>query len=51
MTILSIIIGVLSAIIGLWISYYLDIPSGATIILFQALLFFIAMLVNSLKKN
>ena len=50
MTITSIVIGVLSAIIGLWISYYLDVPSGATIILFQAFLFFIAMLVNSLKK-
>jgi len=50
MTILSIIIGVISAIIGLWLSYYLDVPSGAAIILFQALLFFLAMLFKSLKK-
>ena len=33
-----------SAIIGLFSSYYLDIPSGATIILLQALIFFIVML-------
>lgn len=51
MTIVSIIIGVISAVIGLWLSYYLDVPSGATIILFQALLFFLSMLFKLLKKN
>jgi zinc transport system permease protein len=51
MTIVSIIIGVISAIIGLWLSYYLDVPSGATIILFQAVLFFLSMLYKSLKNN
>lgn len=50
MTTLSIIIGVLSALIGLLISYYLDVPSGATIILFQAVLFFITMLFKSVRK-
>jgi len=50
MTIISIFIGVLSAIIGLVASYYLDVPSGATIILFQAILFFGAMVLNSIKK-
>lgn len=43
MTILSVVLGMLSAIMGLWISYYLDLPSGATIILLQALLFFVAL--------
>jgi len=49
MTICSIVFGMSSAIIGLIISYYLDVPSGATIILFQALLFFIAMIINSIR--
>ena len=40
MTLFSVFIGVSSAIIGLFLSYFLDIPSGAAIILFQALLFF-----------
>lgn len=44
MTLASILIGVSTAITGLWISYYLDVPSGATIILLQAAVFFTAML-------
>jgi zinc transport system permease protein len=48
MTILSITIGVCSAFIGLIASYHLDVPSGATIILFQAVLFFGAMLMHNL---
>lgn len=51
MTIISIIIGVCGAIIGLWLSYYLDVPSGAVIILFQALLFFLAMFYKFLIKK
>lgn len=47
MTILSISFGLLSACLGLFLSYYLDLPSGATIILVQAIIFFIAM---SFKK-
>lgn len=42
MTIFSVLFGIVSVAIGLWLSYYLDIPSGAAIILFQAFLFFIA---------
>jgi zinc transport system permease protein len=44
MTVVSIIIGIFTALIGLWISYYLDVPSGATIILLQATLFFVVMI-------
>ncbi len=51
MTILSIIIGVISAFLGLWLSYYLDIPSGAAIILLQACLFFLFMIFKSFKKS
>ncbi len=43
MTISSIILGIGSAVIGLYLSYYLDVPSGATIILLQSFLFFIAL--------
>ncbi len=48
MTLFSITIGVSSAIVGLWASYFLDIPSGATIILMQATLFFVVMLFNAI---
>lgn len=43
MTIISVIIGVFGAAGGLMISYYLDVPAGAAIILLQACLFFLAM--------
>ncbi len=51
MTIFSMALGVLSALIGLVFSYYLDVPSGATIILLQAGIFFIAMLVSLIKSK
>jgi len=44
MTVVSVSVGMLSAIGGLWISYYLDIPSGATIILLQAVVFILAII-------
>ncbi len=43
MTVISIILGIVSSIIGLWMSYIFDLPSGATIILVQAFFFFISM--------
>jgi zinc transport system permease protein len=46
MTLLSTAIGMVSAIIGLFVSYLLDIPSGPAIILIQALAFFIALVVH-----
>lgn len=48
MTVVSIIFGVFTALIGLWISYYMNVPSGATIILLQAAVFFAVML---FKRN
>ncbi len=51
MTVVSVSIGMLSAIGGLWISYYLDIPSGATIILLQAVVFFLAIISHSIRSN
>lgn len=39
MTLISVIIGVVSTVAGLGLSFYLDVPSGATIVLTQAALF------------
>jgi len=47
MTVISILIGINSALLGLILSYYLDIPSGAMIILFQAIIFFITMFIKN----
>jgi zinc transport system permease protein len=42
MTRLAIAAGLSTALVGLWASYELDVPSGATIVLVQAALFFAA---------
>ncbi len=39
MTLLSVALGVTSTVVGLALSFYLDVPSGATIVLTQAALF------------
>jgi zinc transport system permease protein len=44
MTLISIVLGVATTFIGLAISYQVDMPSGAIIILAQAVLFFMALL-------
>ncbi len=46
MTVLSVIFGIVSSILGLILSVLFDIPSGATIILTQALIFFIALIIS-----
>lgn len=43
MSIFSVIFGIFSSIAGLFLSYFLDLPSGATIILVQALIFIVCM--------
>lgn len=45
MTLYSIIIGILSSVAGIFISYFLDLPSGAVIILLQSLIFLIASII------
>ncbi len=49
MTITSVGIGVVTAIGGLLASYLLDVPSGATIVLGQALLFFVVLMVSRVQ--
>ena len=46
LTIISIILGVLSSILGLYISFLIDLPSGATIILLQVCIFIISYIYN-----
>lgn len=45
----SLLIGVASGLAGLFISYYLDIPSGAAIVLCAAAIFFFSILTPKLK--
>jgi zinc transport system permease protein len=50
MTILSVTLGLTGAAGGLFVSYYLDIPTGAAIILLQAAIFFVAVLAAGRKQ-
>ncbi len=49
--ILSIIFGVLFTLLGLMLSYFLDLASGATIIMVSAILFFISYSISRLIKR
>lgn len=51
MTWLSIVFGITSAVIGLWGSYWLDIPSGAAIVVLQAMIFLSCALIIPLKQR
>jgi ABC-type Mn2+/Zn2+ transport system permease subunit len=48
--ILSSIIGIIDAFLGMYSSFYIDSPSGATIVLFGASSFIIAIVYSHLKK-
>ncbi len=50
MTWLSILFGMSSATFGLWGSYQLDLPSGATIVIFQAIIFLTCLGLLSLTR-
>ncbi len=51
MTALSMAIGATTAVAGLWASYFLDVPSGATIVLVQAVVFGVAMAIGALRTR
>ncbi|MEO5888554.1 MAG: metal ABC transporter permease [Anaerolineales bacterium] len=51
MAILSTFIGALTAITGMYISYYIDVASGATIVLVQATIFFAALMLSLAQKR
>ena len=51
MTLLSVAIGVATTLAGLVASFYLDVPSGSTVVLAQALVFIVAALVGGLTRR
>lgn len=51
MTHVSMALGTTSAVLGLWASYALDVPSGATIILVQAAAFALAMAARAVRPS
>jgi len=48
---ISTFIGMVTSLIGMYLSYYIDVASGATIVLVQASIFFIALIVSVAKKS
>lgn len=51
MVILSVLTGAITGIVGMYLSYYVDIASGATIVLVQAAIFSIALFLTGLQKR
>lgn len=51
MMVVSAVVGVVSAIVGLYASYYLDAASGATIVLTATAFFFLAMLFSPRRRS
>lgn len=51
MTLWSVAVGISSAVAGLIVSYYSDLPSGATIILVQAGIFVVAVVIGQVRRN
>jgi manganese/iron transport system permease protein/iron/zinc/copper transport system permease protein len=50
MTLLSVGIGALCGVLGMYLSYYVDVASGATIVLLQSAIFGIVLAVESARK-
>jgi manganese/iron transport system permease protein/iron/zinc/copper transport system permease protein len=50
MTILSVLIGALSGLFGMYLSYYVDVASGATIVLLQSAIFGVVLAIESARK-
>jgi len=48
---LAAVIGVTSSIVGLYVSYALDIASGASIVLTETVAFLVALLITSIRKR
>ncbi len=51
MILISTALGALSGLVGMYLSYFLDVASGATIVLLQATLFVVALTISSLQKR
>jgi manganese/iron transport system permease protein/iron/zinc/copper transport system permease protein len=51
MSILSTVIGAITGVVGIYLSYYIDVASGASIVLLQAFFFCVALAVSSMQKS
>jgi ABC-type Mn2+/Zn2+ transport system permease subunit len=51
MLLISCVVGALTALVGIYLSYYLDTSSGATIVLTQAALFVLVLIVNGIRGH
>ena len=51
MTIISLLLGAATAVVGLFVSYYMDAPSGATIILTQTAAFIVCLIGSALAAR
>jgi len=51
LTILSIVFGILSSFIGLIVSYYINIPSGASIVIIITIIFLLSLLFSPKRKR
>ena len=51
MVIYSITLGALSGFVGMYLSYFADISSGASIVLLQALVFSIVLTITSIRQS
>ena len=51
MTVLSSLIGAVTGFLGMYLSYYVDIASGATIVLLQAAVFGVVLTVTSMQRR
>ncbi|MEI6292806.1 MAG: metal ABC transporter permease [Methanomicrobiales archaeon] len=51
MMVLSVVVGILVTTSGIFLSYFLDVPSGATIILIAAALYGLVLLERAFRKN
>lgn len=51
MIILSTIVGSLCGVVGIYLSYYIDVSSGATIVLVGSTLFILALLYNTIRAR
>lgn len=49
--IISVILGIIYSLFGIFLSVLLDIPSGATIVILSVVIFFIVLLVKNLNKK
>ena len=48
---LSTLLGALSGLLGMFVSFYVDVASGATIVLLQSAFFVVALVISSLRKE